>query len=148
MTRTPATSYPSSTARLALALLTLAAAWPSWGQRIRDLPPSALGISVPTLSAQAVAGQKAFDANCVSCHGRFGTGSDKGPPLMHDIYNPGHHADEAFQRAARNGVQQHHWRFGDMPPQPRVSDEELVQIVRYVCELQQANGIRSKPHRM
>lgn len=67
---------------------------------------------------------------------------------MHDIYNPGHHADEAFLRAARNGVQQHHWRFGDMPPQPQVSDEQLVQIVRYVRELQQANGIRFKPHRM
>jgi mono/diheme cytochrome c family protein len=148
MNRTLAKRHRSSTARLALALLTLAAAWPSWGQRIRDLPPSALGISVPTLSARAAAGQKAFDANCASCHGRFGTGSDKGPPLMHEIYNPGHHADEAFRRAARNGVPQHHWRFGDMPPQPQVSDAQLAQIVHYVRELQEANGIRSRPHRM
>lgn len=148
MTRTAVASHRSSAARLALVFLTLAAAWPSWGQRIRDLPPSALGISMPALSAQAAAGQKAFDANCASCHGRFGTGSDKGPPLMHDIYNPGHHADEAFQRAVRNGVPQHHWRFGDMPQQPQVGDEQLAQIVRYVRELQQANGILFAPHRM
>ena len=148
MTRTAVASHRSSAARLALVFLTLAAAWPSWGQRIRDLPPSALGISMPALSAQAAAGQTAFDANCASCHGRFGTGSDKGPPLMHDIYNPGHHADEAFQRAVRNGVPQHHWRFGDMPPQPQVGDEQLAQIVRYVRELQQANGILFAPHRM
>jgi len=149
MIRTPVTSHHAHLAtRLVVLVLALAWASPGWSQRIRDLPPSALGISMPTLSAQATAGQKTFDANCASCHGRFATGSDKGPPLIHDIYNPGHHADEAFQRAALNGVKQHHWRFGDMPPQPQVSAEQLAQIVRYVRELQQANGIRFKPHRM
>ena len=97
--------------------------------------------AMPALSAQAAAGQKAFDANCASCHGRFGTGSDKGPPLMHDIYNPGHHADEAFLRAARNGVQQHHWRFGDMPPQEGLTRADVAAITAYVRELQRANGI-------
>jgi hypothetical protein len=28
-----------------------------------------------------------------------------------------------------------------MPPQPQVEDEEVVKIVRYVRELQRANGI-------
>ena len=110
----------------------------------------ALALACGQVGAQSKVdpGKREYDANCASCHGRFGTGSDKGPPLMHDIYNPGHHADEAFQRAVRNGVPQHHWRFGDMPPQPQVGDEQLAQIVRYVRELQQANGILFAPHRM
>ena len=63
-------------------------------------------------------------------------------------YRPGHHGDAAFAMAVRNGVRQHHWRFGNMPPQPQVSDRELKAIVRYVREMQIANGIRYKPHRM
>jgi hypothetical protein len=57
------------------------------------------------------------------------------------IYRPGHHADVAFQLAARRGVRAHHWRFGDMPPQPTVPADALPAITRYVRELQQANGI-------
>ncbi|MCB1997629.1 MAG: cytochrome c [Rhodoferax sp.] len=138
-------------ARLAPLTLALAAAGVTvtgWGQRIKDLPPSALGVNVPALSPQAQAGQRIFDAECATCHGRFGTGTDKGPPLLNAIYNAGHHADEAFFRAAQQGVRQHHWQFGDMPAQPQVSAEQLAQIVRYVRELQQANGIRFEPHRM
>jgi len=117
-------------------------------QRIQDLPPAARGIQMPKLSPTAAAGHRAFDANCAACHGRYGLGTDKGPRLLHAIYNPGHHADESFRSAVKQGVRQHHWRFGDMPPQPQVSDEQLTQIVRYVRELQQANGIRFAPHRM
>ena len=35
-----------------------------------------------------------------------------------------------------------------MPPQPQVSDEDIAAIVRYIRELQEANGIRYRPHRM
>ncbi len=105
-------------------------------------------VEVPTLSALARKGAKAFDANCARCHGQNGAGTDRGPPLVYDTYNPGHHGDGAFVSAARFGVQQHHWRFGDMPAQPQVTDEELVAIIRYVRELQEANGIFYKPHIM
>lgn len=67
---------------------------------------------------------------------------------MHDIYNPGHHADEAFFLAARNGVRQHHWPYGNMAPLPRVGETELRAIVQYVRELQAANGIGFRPHNM
>lgn len=105
-------------------------------------------VVVPKLSALAARGKSAFDANCASCHGANAAGTDNGPPFVHDIYNPGHHSDRAFYLAARQGVRRHHWPFGDMPPQPQVTDEELAAIVRYVRELQEANGIFYHPHTM
>jgi len=105
-------------------------------------------VVVPKLSALAARGKSAFDANCASCHGANAAGTDNGPPFVHDIYNPGHHSDRAFYLAARQGVRRHHWPFGDMPPQPQVTDEELTAIVRYVRELQEANGIFYHPHTM
>jgi len=105
-------------------------------------------VELPTLSSAARAGRAAFDANCAKCHGENGSGSTEGPPLINTIYNPGHHPDEAFQRAVRQGVRQHHWPFGDMPPQPQVSDEQLAEIVRFVREVQEANGIKYAPHQM
>lgn len=109
---------------------------------------SAIRITVPALSTLASTGQKAFDANCAACHGENGVGTGNGPPLVHDIYNPGHHDDAAFFRAARQGVRQHHWRFGDMAPVPQVSAAKVRAIVRYIRELQVANGINYRPHRM
>lgn len=108
----------------------------------------AVAVSVPALSTMASSGQAAFDTNCAACHGADAAGSNSGPPLVHDIYNPGHHRDGAFFAGARRGVRQHHWRFGNMPPQPQVSDREMQAIVHYVRELQLANGITWKPHAM
>lgn len=101
-----------------------------------------------SLSAVAGEGKTLFEANCVTCHGSNASGSDQGPPLVHDIYNPGHHADNAFYRAAKQGVRQHHWPFGNMPAQPQVSAPEVAKIIQYIRELQQANGIFSRQHRM
>lgn len=110
-------------------------------------PDTIPGLRLPKLSATA--GKAAFDSNCAQCHGVNATGgTGKGPPLVHPIYNPGHHSDEAFYRAAHRGVQSHHWNFGDMPPQPKVSDAELAEIVAYVREIQVANGIVYQEHRM
>jgi mono/diheme cytochrome c family protein len=109
---------------------------------------SGTGLIIPTFSKAAAQGQIAFDANCAQCHGSNAAGTAEGPPLVHDIYNPGHHADEAFFRAAKRGVPQHHWPFGNMPPRPDVSDKELTTIVRYIRELQEANGIFYRPHNM
>ena len=52
-----------------------------------------------------------------------------------------HHGDAAFLLAVRNGVRAHHWRFGDMPPQPGLTGAEVAAITAYVRELQRANGI-------
>jgi hypothetical protein len=104
---------------LVAGLLILAAAV-VWWQRSE---PGGSRVRVPGLSAQAQAG------------------SAVGPTLVHRVYQPGHHADVAFELAVRRGVPAHHWRFGDMPPQPAVAPTEIAQITRYVRELQRANGI-------
>ncbi len=107
-----------------------------------------VNVRVPDLSETASSGKTAFDANCAQCHGPNAAGSDRGPPLVHDIYNPGHHGDMSFVFAAKRGVRGHHWRFGNMPAQPQVTDHEMASIIRYVRELQAANGIFYKPHKM
>lgn len=109
---------------------------------------TAHNVTVPKLSLSAVQGERIYNNSCISCHGENGAGSESGPPLVHDIYNPGHHDDPSFYRAVKNGVQRHHWRFGDMPPRPEVSQQEVAYILDYVRELQLANGIRYRQHRM
>ncbi len=107
-----------------------------------------VAVKVPELSEFAKEGKAAFDNNCASCHGSNGSGTENGPPLIHDIYNPGHHADESFLRAVKSGVGQHHWPYGNMPPQPQVSRKEIETIVKYIREVQVANGIVYREHRM
>ena len=80
--------------------------------------PPAPNVRVPALSADGRAGQVAFQRHCASCHGDVAQGTATGPPLVHAIYRPGHHADVAFELAVRHGSRVHHWRFGDMPPLP------------------------------
>lgn len=95
-----------------------------------------------TLSQNAQIGQLAFEAKCAACHGLNAAGQDGvAPPLVHIIYEPSHHGDEAFQRAAAMGVRGHHWPFGDMPPVEGVTRGDVTMIIAYIRELQRANGI-------
>ena len=64
-----------------------------------------------------------------------------GPPLLDQIYAPGHHPDAAIRAAVRNGVQPHHWPLGPMPALPHVGDDEIESIIAYVRSVQRANGI-------
>lgn len=105
-------------------------------------------VKVPALSTLAIEGKAAFDANCAACHGLNAAGTDRGPPFVHDVYNPGHHADGAFFLAAKLGVRQHHWPYGNMPPQRQVNEPQVAAIVQYIRELQVANDIGYRPHRM
>ena len=103
--------------------------------------PNGEPVRIPELSAEAQAGKRAFDLSCARCHGENAGGSAAGPSLVHRTYQPRHHADVAFELAVRRGVRAHHWRFGDMPPEPGVTSVEVTQITRYVRVLQRANGI-------
>jgi mono/diheme cytochrome c family protein len=86
-------------------------------------------------------GEQKFNANCSICHGLGGVGTTQGPPFLHKVYEPNHHGDAAFQRAAANGVKAHHWQFGDMPKINAVTPEDVDQITKYVRWLQKQAGI-------
>ncbi|QPM92050.1 c-type cytochrome [Pseudooceanicola algae] len=102
-----------------------------------------VAVTLPdTLSPEAGMGKRAFDVVCADCHGENAAGKiGFAPPLIHKIYEPSHHGDMAFQMAAANGVRAHHWKFGDMPPQPEVTRADVSSIIAYIREVQRANGI-------
>ncbi len=105
-------------------------------------------VTVDVLTPRAAAGQLKFNTVCAACHGFNGQGSPIGPPLIHDIYNPGHHPNESFTRAVLKGVQQHHWQYGNMPPQPQVGFSDMTNIMAFVREVQEQNGIYWQEHKM
>ncbi len=98
-------------------------------------------VKTTALSEQGKQGEALFNATCAECHGQNGAGTMQGPPLVHIIYEPRHHSDQAFYLAVASGVRQHHWPYGDMPPQPEVSPDDVSKIIRFIRELQVANGI-------
>jgi len=101
--------------------------------------------SIITVAAILVAGGLTYALwpnKCAACHGANAAGQDGvAPPLVHVIYEPSHHGDEAFQRAAELGVRGHHWPFGNMPPVEGVTRADVTMITAYIRELQRANGI-------
>jgi mono/diheme cytochrome c family protein len=102
-----------------------------------------VAVTLPdTLSPEAQMGERGFNAVCADCHGMNAQGKmGFGPPLVHKIYEPSHHADMAFQLAVQNGVTAHHWKFGNMPAQEGLTQADVQAITTYVRELQRANGI-------
>ena len=104
-----------------------------------------VSVSAPDLSDVARQGAELFTANCSECHGPIAGGSSQGPPLVDNIYEPGHHADFSFHVAVNRGSPQHHWRFGEMEPVAGLSPEDVNKIICYVRELQYANGIFTDP---
>jgi mono/diheme cytochrome c family protein len=142
------------------AILVVAFAWASWAQSGDDQPrprvntqmhgaaagapaPDPASIIIPdALSARATYGKTLFDSACSACHGTNGAGgTGSAPPLIHPIYETGHHPDTTFVRAAMGGVQAHHWDFGDMPPVEGIAEKEVALIATYIREVQRANGI-------
>lgn len=95
----------------------------------------------PATPAEFQPGEVKFKASCALCHGERGMGTSQGPPFVHKIYEPNHHGDAAFQRAAAMGVRAHHWQFGDMPKISTVTPADVDQIIKYVRWLQRQAGI-------
>jgi mono/diheme cytochrome c family protein len=112
------------------------------GQALWTARPAERVVAVPELSADARIGRDVFDRRCAACHGASAGGTSAGPALVHQIYRPAHHGDVAFALAVQRGVRAHHWTFGDMPPPLGLSASDVDAVVRYVRELQRANGIR------
>lgn len=106
---------------------------------------NAQNIQIPRPSAglmpNPVSGKSLFEKHCAACHGASLTGSDKGPPLLHKIYEPSHHGDASFQLAVKSGVRAHHWQFGDMAPVPGLTPDDVAHITAYVRAEQRKVGI-------
>jgi cytochrome c len=103
--------------------------------------PTILATAEKPLPAELKEGEEKFNTFCSRCHGPQGQGTNNGPPLVHKIYEPNHHADMAFQRAAAQGVRAHHWKFGNMPKIDGVVPEDVSQIIGYIRWLQRQAGI-------
>ena len=87
-------------------------------------------------------GKGMFTTYCAACHGADLKGTDKGPPMLHKVYEPSHHGDPAFQMAVSKGVRAHHWQFGDMPPVPGVTPDDVAHITAFIRMEQRKVGIR------
>ncbi len=123
--------------------------WPGWRAGLALLPAAAgctersprAEVDSGPLPAEHTEGERLFSVHCARCHGQAASGTAGGPPLVHAIYEPNHHADEAFQRAVRFGVQPHHWNFGPMLPVEGLGRAEVDRITGYVRWLQRQAGI-------
>jgi hypothetical protein len=96
----------------------------------------------PAVPFQYGLGVQSFQALCSECHGEWAEGSDKGPTLLHPYYKPSHHSDDAFYRAASQGVGAHHWNFGNMPPVKGATPKDIQPIILFIRWLQRENGIQ------
>jgi len=113
-----------------------------------DMPGHQMGdnsqrpeLKTPRVPFKYGLGMKRFRTLCSSCHGKWGDGTEQGPPLLHAFYKPSHHGDAAFYRAALQGVQAHHWTFGDMPKVEDATTKDVDKIVPFIRWLQKENGI-------
>jgi mono/diheme cytochrome c family protein len=75
-------------------------------------------------------GERLFRDNCAKCHGRGGTGTaaylgNNYADLTDDTWKQGG-SEFAIQQVIRQGV------FGEMPPNPQLSDQEVKELATYV----------------
>ena len=66
-------------------------------------------VNIPTFTPTGLQGERLFNSNCAACHGANAAGQDGiAPPLIHKLYEPSHHNNDSFYRAAAKGVIAHH----------------------------------------
>jgi len=99
-----------------------------------------IAVQDPALVAEGAA---LYAASCSACHGADLRGTAVGPPQLSVIYNPVHHPDRTFAVAALEGVQAHHWNFGDMPPIPGLTSADVERIVAFIRETQRTEGFEA-----
>jgi mono/diheme cytochrome c family protein len=90
-------------------------------------------------------GEALYRQNCASCHGSDLRGTRKGPSHLSVVYEPGHHPDESFRVAVRDGVRQHHWDFGDMARVEGLDDKELQAVIEFIRSKQEEDGFEPYP---
>jgi mono/diheme cytochrome c family protein len=90
-------------------------------------------------------GAALYADNCASCHGDDLRGTSMGPSQLSIVYEPGHHPDDAFRSAVREGVPEHHWDFGPMPAVPGLDDDEITAIIAHIRSVQAREGFEPYP---
>ncbi len=105
-------------------------------------PPSAPQGTVSG-DGQLPHGAAVYAASCASCHGADLRGTEEGPSHLSIVYEPNHHSDESFRRAIANGAPAHHFDFGDMPPVPGLTDEDVEAVIAFVRAEQTRQGFHS-----
>ena len=90
-------------------------------------------------------GAPLYAARCASCHGSDLQGTDVGPSLRSEVYEPNHHPDDSFRAAIHDGVTPHHWQFGPMPAITGLDDDEITAIITYIRDVQQRAGFEPYP---
>lgn len=103
--------------------------------------PVAAQVAAADVPSDHADGKRLFDTHCARCHGVHAAGTGRGPSFLSKVYEPSHHGDEAFRLAVKRGVTAHHWGFGNMPPVPGVSDDDVSKIVGYLRWAQRVVGI-------
>ncbi len=123
---------------IVVTVLALAAGCAVETERTQPSEPAAKITLVEQVPVKHRTGYARFQQICAACHGVWANGSQNGPPLVHDLYKPGHHSNRAFTRAILGGTKQHHWYFGDMPPVAGATQNDVQKIVPYLRWLQKA----------
>lgn len=103
--------------------------------------PASTQVADAEVPVEFADGKRLYDTHCARCHGVHAAGTGRGPSFLSKVYEPSHHGDPAFLLAPKRGVTAHHWGFGNMPPVPGVSDEDVAKIVGYVRWAQRIVGI-------
>jgi mono/diheme cytochrome c family protein len=99
---------------------------------------AACGGGSPSVTGEAAAGQKIYNANCALCHGQGGVGKPAlGKDLRQNAFIDGLTDDEMveFLKEGRRANHPLNERGVDMPPRggnPGLSDENLRLIVEYL----------------
>ena len=89
----------------------------------------------------AISGQQLFSNNCSRCHGADLRGTNVGPSLLHEYYEPNHHSNASFVIAVLRGVRQHHWDFGNMPAVEGLDIDEVHAVICFIRETQVEDGL-------
>lgn len=93
--------------------------------------------------SSSTSGADLYAANCASCHGSDLGGTERGPSHLSIVYEAAHHGDDSFRSAIAQGAGQHHWNFGDMPPIPGLSDDQVDDIIAFVRAEQKRQGFEA-----
>ncbi len=91
-------------------------------------------------ASSSARGAELYAANCASCHGNDLRGTDRGPSQLSIVYEPSHHPDDSYRSAIENGVRQHHWGFGNMPPISGLDDADVDEIIAFIRAEQERQG--------